>query len=166
MRHAKILGAVLLASLTLSGVARADEVRGRNSHRSHDWELAIARSPGPANLSSTIQEGFNNAASVVQTGSGNAAGILQFGRDNTGAITQTGSSNTACLIQAGRNLTGVIQQIGDNQTNGLLQTNRGSTDIPVELCATAATRRDVMAYAPERPESPRARARARGRGAS
>ena len=159
MRRATFLATVLLASLTLSGVAGADEGRGRNRHRSHDWEHAVARPPGSANASSTIQEGANNAASVVQTGSGNAAGIRQFGNDNTGAISQVGSNNTACLIQAGRNLDGGIQQIGDNQSSGVLQTRWGVVGIPVEVCATATNRGDLMAYAPARPDSMRARSR-------
>ena len=101
----------------------------------------------------------------MQSGAGNTAGIRQFGRDNNGAITQTGSGNTACLIQAGRNLNGAIQQVGDNQSSGLLQTHWGSSEIPVTVCATAMTRGDVMAYAPERPENAaRVRLRERGRG--
>jgi len=164
-----LLTAVFFASLALSGVANADEDRGRIlQKRTNGWgqQHAVTQPAGTTNASSTIQQGHGNAASVVQLGASNSAGVRQFGRDNTGAITQVGSSNTACLIQAGSNLNGAIQQIGDNQSSGLLQTHRGSSDIPVELCATAATRRDVMSYAPERPESPRVRARERGRGAS
>lgn len=167
-RRTTFLTAVLLASLTLSGVANADEGRGRiGQQRPNGWERqhAVSRPAGAANASSTIQEGRGNAASVVQSGAANAAGIRQFGRDNTGAITQVGSTNTACLIQAGRNLNGAIQQVGDNQSNGLLQTRWGSSEIPVEVCATATTRGDVMHYALERPDRPeRARSRARGRG--
>ncbi len=162
------LAAVVLASLTLSGVAGADELRGRpGQQRSNGWgqQHAAAR-PAAANASATVQEGRGNAASVVQTGVGNVAGIRQFGRDNTGAITQAGSNNTACLIQAGRNLDGAIQQVGDNHSDGLLQTRWGSAEIPVEVCATATHRADLMAYAPERPETTRVRRRARGRGDS
>jgi hypothetical protein len=163
-----VLATILLAGLSLSDVAGADERRGRIVQpRLNGWVVpqAVARPAVVPNTASSVQEGRGNAASVVQTGSGNAAGIRQFGRDNTGAITQVGSSNSACLIQAGRNLDGAIQQVGDNQSNGLLQTRWGSSEIPVEVCAAATTRGDVMAYAPERPERPeRARVRARGRG--
>ncbi len=166
-RRTTFLATVLLAGLTLSGVADADERRGRlGQQRPNGWgqQHAVARPAGAANTSSTLQEGRGNAASIVQTGAGNAAGLRQFGRDNTGAITQAGSNNTACLIQAGRNLDGAIQQVGDNQSSGLLQTRWGSSEIPVEVCATATTRGDLMAYAPERPEHPRVHARGRGRG--
>ena len=185
-RRTTLLATIVLASLTLSGIASADEGRGRTSQqRPNGWgrSHAVARplvapnapahvSPGnassgtavPANISTTTQEGRANAARVVQTGTGNIAGIRQFGRDNTGAITQVGSSNGACLIQAGRNLDGAIQQVGDNQSNGLLQTRWGSAEIPVEVCATATTRADLMAYAPERPEAVRGRAGERGMG--
>ena len=166
-RRTMFVATVFLAGLTLSGVASADEGRGRiGQQRPNGWgqHNAVARPAGAANASSTIQEGRGNAASVVQTGDANVAGIRQFGRDNTGAITQVGSGNNACLIQAGRNLDGAIQQLGDNQSNGLLQTRWGSSEIPAEVCATATTRGDVMAYAAERPEIRRSRMRGRGRG--
>ncbi len=114
------------------------------------------------NASSVLQEGSGNAASIVQTGSGNAASIRQFGRDNTGIVVQSGTGNSACLVQAGRSLTGTIQQTGDNQSIGLLQTRWGSNEIPVEACATAGTRQDVMGYAIRRPDTS-ARGRAFGR---
>jgi hypothetical protein len=67
-------------------------------------------------------------------------------------ITQQGSGNTACLIQAGRNLNGSVQQVGDNQSDGLLQHRWGSDVIPVDVCTTATTRREVMAYASPNPQ--------------
>ena len=162
-RRATYLAAIALAGLALLGVgeARADQQRPNGWGRRH----AVTSAPSEVNTSATVQEGRGNAASVVQDGTGNAAGIRQFGRDNTGAIMQVGSNNAACLIQAGRNLDGAIQQVGDNKSNGLLQTRWGSTEIPVAVCATAMTREDVMAYAPERPENT-ARVRLYGRGRS
>ena len=151
------LCAVLITSLTLSGTAAADGFRVRTGQL-----RAVA---APASVVSTIQEGRGNAGSVVQTGSGNTAGLRQFGRTNTGAITQVGSGNTGCLIQAGRNLDGSIEQVGDNQTTGLVQTRWGSSEIPAEVCLTATTREDVMAYVTAQPEfNPRGRMRSRLRG--
>lgn len=148
------LMAVLLAGLTISGVAQADEGRGR-----------FGQQRAAANVSTTVQTGSGNAAGIAQAGTGNDAAILQFGRDNTGTVLQAGSGNTACLIQSGRNLDGAIQQVGDNQTSGLLQTRWGSREIPVDVCSTATTRRDIMAYAPRRTEDMiRSDVRARGRG--
>jgi len=160
-RRTVFIATMLVAGLALSGVASADDGR---SQRPNGWgqRHAVARPSAAANSTSTVQEGRGNAASVVQTGSANAAGIRQYGRDNAGAIKQVGSGNTACLIQVGRNLNGGIQQVGDNQSNGLLQTRWGSAEIPAETCATATTRGEIMAYAPERPEIVQ-RGRARGR---
>ncbi|WP_368066660.1 hypothetical protein [Hyphomonas sp.] len=109
--------------------------------------LSPAWAQGAGNYGTIGQQGRGNAAGIAQTGSGNAAGILQFGRYNTGVITQDGAGNTACLVQTGRNLDGAVQQVGDNQTMGVWQTPRGSREIPVETCANATTRREVMAYA-------------------
>ncbi len=134
------LSAALLAGLAVSGVAQADTGRGRD------------RSPRAANAALTVQQGRGNAAGISQTGTGNTAGLVQFGHNNTGTILQNGSDNTACLIQAGRNLEGGIQQVGDNLTTGVLQNRWGTTEIPVEACAVARTRRDLAAYTPPRPE--------------
>jgi Curlin associated repeat len=122
---------------------------------------AVAWPQDMGNTSSVVQGGRGNAAGILQTGSGNEAGIRQFGRGNTGVITQTGTGNTACLIQAGRNLDGSLHQVGDNQTSGVLQTRAGSRAIPVDLCTTATTRREVMMYGLDRPID-RARGRRRG----
>jgi len=117
---------------------------------------------GTGNYGSIGQQGRGNAAGIAQTGSGNAAGILQFGRGNTGIITQDGAGNTACLVQTGRNLDGSIQQVGDYQATGVWQTPSGSREIPVETCANATTRREVMAYAIGR-TGPQPTVRGRGR---
>lgn len=134
------LSAALLAGLAVSSVAQADTGRGRDG------------SPRAANAAFTAQQGRGNAAGIAQTGSGNTAGLVQFGQNNTGTILQAGSNNSACLIQAGRNLEGGIQQVGDNLTTGVLQNRWGTTEIPVEACSVAATRRDLAAYTPPRPE--------------
>lgn len=154
--------AAVVATFAMSGLAHADEGRGRMRLPSQiNWEQR--RAPTPiANASSTIQQGGGNAASVVQTGAGNSAGVRQFGRDNTGAITQVGNNNAACLIQAGRNLNGSIQQVGDNQSSGVLQTRWGQSEIPVEVCASVTNRGDLGEWLPERPDRPE-RVRARGR---
>lgn len=162
MKRTAFLVILLAASVTISGVAGADEGRGRGRHRVRTWEQTMPSLTGAANTSSTIQEGANNAASISQTGIGNTAGIRQFGSDNSGAITQTGANNTACLIQAGRNLDGGIQQIGDNQSSGILQTRWGVVGIPVDVCATATNRGDLAAYAPVRPGAIRPRGRGYG----
>lgn len=143
MRNKALFAAgFLLASLTLSPAAWAQRA---------------------GNASSVVQQGGGNGAGIAQTGSGNTAGILQFGRGNTGVITQEGTGNTACLVQAGRNLGGSIQQVGDYQTTGVIQTRAGVREIPVEVCATATTRREVMAYAVGR-IGPQATVKGRGRG--
>lgn len=151
----------LIAVLALSGPAAADGARARTVQLLVNTEQTQSAAR-PANTVSIAQQGRGNAGSIVQTGSGNTAGLRQFGRANTGAIVQLGSGNTACLIQAGRNLDGAIEQVGDNQTSGLIQTRWGTSEIPVEVCTTATTRAEVMAYAPPRPE-PSVRSRARGR---
>lgn len=162
------LCAALAATLLLAGTAAADGPRVRTGQLravASDPYRAVAAPAGPANVVSTVQEGRGNAGSVVQLGSGNTAGLRQFGRTNTGAITQAGSGNTACLIQAGRNLEGSIEQVGDNQSTGLVQTRWGSSEIPAEVCATATTREDVMAFVTSQPEfNPRGRPRGRFRG--
>ncbi len=162
-QRATQLCVALFASFALAGAASADGARIRAGQLRLNAEQTQAVAP-PANTVSIGQRGRGNAGSIVQTGNGNTAGLRQFGRTNTGAITQVGSGNTACLIQAGRNLDGAIEQVGDNQTTGLLQTRWGSREIPVEVCTTATTREDVMAYAPPRPEfNPRGqRGRLRG----
>ena len=153
-RRPLFLSTVVLASLAIAGVAEA-EGGGR----------ARTVTQRPANTALTVQEGRGNAAGILQTGAGNTAGLLQFGRNNTGTILQAGSNNNACLIQTGRNLDGAIVQVGDNLTTGTLQNRWGTTEIPVEVCSTATTRRDLAAYAPQRAESDfRIRTRRRGRG--
>lgn len=155
------LTAALLSSLMISGAAEADGTRVRTGFDRWGPSQAAARPDAAANASSIVQEGSGNAAGVLQTGAGNVAGIRQFGHGNTGVIVQAGSNNTACLVQAGRNINGAIQQAGDNLSTGVLQTRWGSSDIPAEVCATATTRQDVMAYANRRPPTPvRGRARA------
>ncbi len=135
------------------------------------WMLAslllcpAAWSQETPNASSVLQEGRGNAVSIVQAGSGNVASIRQFGRNNTGMIVQSGTGNSACLVQTGRSLNGTIQQTGDNQSIALLQTRWGSNEIPIEVCATASTRQDVMDYVVRGPEaSARGRASRRVRG--
>lgn len=154
----------LIASLALSGAAAADGARARTIRLGMKAEQSQAGAR-PTNTVSIDQQGRGNAGSVVQTGSGNTAGLRQFGRTNTGAITQVGSGNTACLVQAGRNLDGAIEQVGDNQSTGVIQTRWGSSEIPVEVCTTATTREEVMAYVTAQPEfNPRGRMRGRFRG--
>lgn len=106
------------------------------------------------NTMRVVQDGSNNGAGIQQTGSGNAAGILQFGHGNTGTVLQDGSSNAACLVQNGRNLDGSIQQYGNNQTTGVLQHRWGAEYIPVEVCATATTRREALSYGSSHPRTP------------
>jgi hypothetical protein len=106
------------------------------------------------NTARIVQEGSANGAAIQQTGSGNAAGILQFGQGNTGTVLQHGSNNAACLVQNGRNLDGSIQQRGTNQTIGVLQHRWGAESIPVEVCATAVTRRDALSYGSSHPRTP------------
>ncbi|MBU3921944.1 MAG: hypothetical protein KJ833_09565 [Alphaproteobacteria bacterium] len=134
------LGAVLLMAVSAAGTAAADQGRLRSGAQR------------AANAAVTVQQGRGNAAGIAQTGAGNTAGLVQLGHNNTGAILQAGSGNEACLIQAGRNLDGGIQQVGDNLTTGVLQNRWGTADIPVDVCATATTRRDLAAYMPQRSE--------------
>ncbi|MGA1344235.1 MAG: hypothetical protein ACO33A_14595 [Hyphomonas sp.] len=101
-----------------------------------------------------VQDGSANGAGIQQTGSGNAAGILQFGQGNTGTVLQDGSNNAACLVQNGRNLDASIQQQGNNQTTGVLQHRWGAEYIPVEVCATAATKREALSYGSSHPRTP------------
>jgi len=106
------------------------------------------------NTARIVQEGSANGAAIQQTGSGNAAGILQFGQGNTGMVLQDGWNNAACLVQNGRNLDGSIRQHGNNQTTGVLQHSWGAESIPVEVCATAVTRRDALSYGSSHPRTP------------
>lgn len=138
---------LLLALLAVSGTAFADGGRART----RGLVEAAARPERVVNVASTTQQGQGNAAGISQTGTGNSAGILQFGRSNTGVVVQNGSDNTACLIQSGRNLDGAIVQTGNNLTTGVIQTRWGTNEIPAEVCATATSRQDVMAYATVRP---------------
>lgn len=106
------------------------------------------------NTTRVVQEGTGNGAGIQQTGSGNAAGILQFGKGNTGTVLQDGSNNEACLVQNGRNLDGSIQQYGNNQSTGILQHRWGAEYIPVEVCATATTKREALSYGSSHPRTP------------
>lgn len=156
------LTAALLSSVIISGAAEADGARARTGFDRWGPSPAAARADPLANASLIVQEGSGNAAGVLQTGAGNVAGIRQFGQGNTGVIVQSGSGNTACLVQAGRNINGAVQQTGDNLSTGVLQTRWGSSDIPVDVCETATTRRDVMAYAVRgNATAPRGRMRSR-----
>lgn len=156
MAHSrKMMSAGLaLAVFTMPLAAHADPGRGGYPRQFPGDRLREPSQVQPAlapNRVSVAQQGRGNGAGVLQAGSGNTAGILQFGQGNTGVITQEGSGNTACLIQAGRNLNGSVQQAGDNQSDGLLQHRWGSDVIPVDVCTTATTRREVMAYASPNP---------------
>ena len=154
----------LIAGLALSGPAAADGARARTVQLLVNAEQTQSAAR-PANTVSIAQQGRGNAGSILQTGSGNIAGLRQFGRANTGAIVQVGSGNTGCLVQAGRNLDGSIEQVGDNQTTGMVQTRWGSSEVPAEVCLTATTREEVMAYVTAQPEfNPRGRMRGRFRG--
>jgi len=106
------------------------------------------------NTTRVVQDGSANGAGIQQTGTGNTAGILQFGQGNTGTILQDGSNNAACLVQNGRNLDGSIQQYGNNQSTGVLQHRWGAEYIPVEVCATATTKREALSYGSSHPRTP------------
>ncbi len=106
------------------------------------------------NTTRVVQDGSGNGAGIQQTGGGNAAGILQFGQGNTGTVLQDGSNNAACLVQNGRNLNGSIEQYGNNQSTGVMQHRWGAEYIPVEVCATATTKREALSYGSSHPRTP------------
>lgn len=145
-RFIERLPIVFLAALAATGAAHADGARYRTGQmRAGGWEQS--QPAARPNTAATVQQGSGNAAGILQTGTGNDATLMQYGRGNTGTILQAGSNNTACLIQSGRNLNGAIVQAGDYQSSSVLQTRWGANEIPIEVCTSATSPQDFMAYA-------------------
>lgn len=70
---------------------------------------------------SITQNGFGNAAGLVQNGSGNLGIVHQEGDGHTGTITQNGNGNACGLFQFGRNTEAHHVQNGDDQACATVQ---------------------------------------------
>ena len=61
---------------------------------------------------SISQNGFGNAAGLIQNGGGNLGIVHQEGNGHTGTLTQNGGGNAHGLFQFGKGATGHVTQFG------------------------------------------------------
>lgn len=67
------------------------------------------------------QNGFGNAAGLIQNGSGNLGIVHQEGDGHTGTISQNGDGNAYGLFQFGRNTEGHVAQNGNGNAGATFQ---------------------------------------------
>lgn len=112
-----------VAELNQLGLIQSEEVMGAEQKRQHqalhqhDYaRLFPSGIPEIGNVSSMIQKGNHNDASLQQSGNGNNFGLLQDGNKNSYSGTLSGEDNLIRVIQSG-NHNSVVQQLEGNQMN-------------------------------------------------